>query len=604
MNSSTESPRNSSLNDLEDQDGTSDGTLDTESDAFEELEYEEGDDDEYEDDAANPWPARILSRTRLLYQHLFIIQSEMGNIETPPRDENKPSSLLRLPLELRNRIYEYYFRRPEDPERPEEHGSFPNDNGKELQRIILCSENLELKFWLSSGLLQTSRQLRFEAMYILFENCVLTVDWLPVLPRVVEFLGRDGCAMVRNLDLWDPLSIQSHESASYRDIIASISHFPDLRHLRIGITWGRPANRVWSTQWFDADDWAGSEVLKQEAMPKMRFENPEKNWPEYNVLMTLKARKFTLAMGNLSGYGCLEFDRSFGAYPRLINSIQSKYASKRSTPSLVPSCDSISTEVLDRLDTNESRPYSTVSTTSPESDKGHPDYTAWQDTDALDNKTIPFYNFVCKLLRNILRLSLPIPLPLWLSPPARKADVVMHNFATFPAASTSTGGIIRDCCFCYLSERHCGHHAVPNQHLDIPTQLEGRGKARNRQTPKERFEALPYVEMREACRYVVLQLDATGIRQYRHRSCRVWGAMPDSEVDDKLKEVNSFLVIQDHLGWFKVPNGELLAKYDSEAETGCMGEGIDKAEVPPWDMLYRAICLHFRKGPKQDLMPC
>lgn len=61
----------------------------------------------------------------------------------------------------------------------------------------------------------------------------ITVEWLPALPRLVEFLGKEGCAILRYLDIWDTLNGQGEEIAGYQEIITSIMQFPDLLHLRL-----------------------------------------------------------------------------------------------------------------------------------------------------------------------------------------------------------------------------------------------------------------------------------------------------------------------------------------------------------------------------------
>ncbi|MCJ1386165.1 hypothetical protein MMC17_009291 [Xylographa soralifera] len=158
--------------------------------------------------AADAWLATHPGGSRLLYPQLFVVKPRGGKVVTPSHNPKKVCFLLQFSPEIRDQIYKCCFDGYEKVRRPEEeHAPFLDRNGREVQKIHLSSENVELKFWLSTALLQTSRQLRFEAMSILFEDRVITVEWLPLLPRIVEFLGKKGCAMVRYLDIWDTLDL-------------------------------------------------------------------------------------------------------------------------------------------------------------------------------------------------------------------------------------------------------------------------------------------------------------------------------------------------------------------------------------------------------------
>ncbi|KAH8585583.1 hypothetical protein B0O99DRAFT_147714 [Bisporella sp. PMI_857] len=124
---------------------------------------------------------------------LSCIRSSSWSSHVEARHSNRTHSLLHLPSEIRNRIYKHYFDRDEEVKRPEEgYAPFRDREGKEVQRIRLSSENVKLKFWLSTALLQALRQLRLESMSILFRNSVITVECLPVLSRFVDFQGKEG----------------------------------------------------------------------------------------------------------------------------------------------------------------------------------------------------------------------------------------------------------------------------------------------------------------------------------------------------------------------------------------------------------------------------
>ncbi|KAF8850849.1 hypothetical protein BDZ45DRAFT_751283 [Acephala macrosclerotiorum] len=522
-----------------------------------------------EDTAADAWLARFPGGTSVLYPQLFVVKPRGGKVLTPSRYPNN-DFLLHLPSEIRNRIYRHYFDRDEEVKRPEErHVPFRDREGIEMQRICLSSENVELKFWLSTALLQTSRQLRFEAMFIFFSNRVITVEWLPVLPRFVEFLGKEGCAMVRYLDIWDTLNHQGDDNAGYRDIITSIMHFSGLQRLRIVVSWGMRRSGLWSDRtylWFDQNEWKHNGTLTKQAVPKMRSKDIERYWPEYEVLKNLKAQKFTLAVETPWADRYLEFDRSHGAYPGISESMQSHAAHTQSAPSSANLATSISPQALGAFEAIEIQPRGSVLTPNTEFDDEDSDSPTWQETDTLANKTIPFYNFLREFFHNNLPLG-PV-----------RGEMSVDNFVAFPTARKSRGSIMRDCAFCYLSERHCGHHAVPDQPPFEPTRLEGDGEEEDVKTLEMRFEDLSYVDMREACRDVVQ-----------------WMEDVDNLVDTRLflnvdaTELLNIAAIFDYLGWPEIPNSERLARLDAAAEAGWVGRRVDKDEVPPWDVLYREV---------------
>lgn len=520
-----------------------------------------------EDTAVDPWLARFLGGTSVLYPQLFVVKPRGGMVHTPSRYPNN-DSLLHLPSEIRNRIYRHYFDRDEEVKRPKEmHAPFRDREGIEMQRICLGSSFVELKFWLSTALLQTSRQLRFEAMSIFFRNRVITVEWLPVLPRFVEFLGKEGCAMVRYLDIWDALNIQGYNNAGYRDIVTSIMHFSGLQHLRIVVSWDVCYLRNDRTlSWFDQNEWKHDRTLTKQAVPKMRSEDIERHWPEYEVLKNLKAQKFTFAVETPWADGYLEFDRSHGAYPKISKSMQSHAARTQSALSSANlATSSISSQVLEAFETIEIQPCSSALTPNTEFDDEDSDSPTWQETDTLANKTIPLYNFLREFFHN--------------HPPFVyvRREMSWHNFVAFPTARKSTGSIMQDCGFCYLSERHCGYHAVPDQPPFELRRLEGDDEEEDVKTLQARFEDLSYVDMRKVCREVVR-----------------WMRLNYCSVDLGRIEFSQIAGIFNYLGWPETPYSERLARLDAAVETGWTGKRVDKDGVPAWGVLYREVRSGYR----------
>jgi hypothetical protein len=511
-------------------------------------------DEEYSEDerAVTAWLARNPGGTPLLYPQLFIVKQRGGDPVTPSRDPNRSCFLTRLPREIRFLVYEYYFDGQEEVVRhmDEQHEPFLDRNGVEVRRIYLSSENVELKFWLSLALLQTSRQVRFEAMGRLFEKRVFTVEWLSVLPRFVGFLGTKGCAMVRYLDVWDELNLQGHDPDEYQAMIKSISHFSCLRHLRIVLsctsTSASPSRSEihWSNRirsWFDTSDWTHNGRLRQDAVPKMRHEALETYWPEYKVLKTLRAQNFTLAVGNFVGNAYIEFDRNHEVYSELANSMQS-YPAPEDLTSPVPinTTGSILPDFVDDFKIAHEHGPGTAPT--------------WQDSDILSNKTIPLYNFFRKYFHDCIYPQLPEEC-------LRETKLI--NFIYFPTALPSTGSIIRDCPLCYLVEHHCGYHNVPDQ---PPYEIDGVEK--DAKKLQKSYEALSYIDMSQASRAMV-------------RSLTTYTA------PDKVFEVYNYQ------GWHKSAISEIIDRLDAAVKVGWVGKWVDKDEIPPWDMLFHYLSNSF-----------
>jgi hypothetical protein len=526
-----------------------------------------------EDTAADAWLARFPGGTSLLYPQLFVVKPRGGKVFTPSRYPNN-TSLLHLPPEIRNRIYRHYFDSFEEAKHPEEmHAPFRDREGTEMQRICLGSENVELKFWLSNALLQTSRQLRSEAMVIFFINRVITVEWLPALPRLVEFLGKEGCAMVRYLDIWDTMNLQVDDNPGYRDILTSIVHFSCLQHFRIVISWGFGLMDDRRFLWFDQNEWESNGTLMKRAVPKMRSEDIEMHWPEYQVLKNLQAQTFTLALepGRVSGYEYLEFDRSHGAYPEVSRSMKSPATRTQPAPSSANLATSNSLHVLEGFEAFETQSLSNAVTSNTEFDDEDSDSPTWQETDTLANKTIPLYNFI----REFLHKNRSNPLG------TVRVRISVDTFVAFPTALKSRGSIMHDCALCYLSGRHCGYHAVPDQPPFQRTLQEGDDGEGDVKTLQRRFDDLSYVDMREICRDVVRHMEGTNNP-----------IIPSLSWDSR----ETFLRISavfDYLGWPEALNSERLNRLDAAVDAGWMGKRVDKDEVPPWDVLYREVHSHF-----------
>ncbi|TVY81384.1 hypothetical protein LSUE1_G005567 [Lachnellula suecica] len=85
-----------------------------------------------EEASANKWLARFPGGTPALYPHLFVAKS------TPTHSPDRAGTLLRLPPEIRNRIYKHYFDQADEVKHyTENYDPFYNHDGKAMQRIVL-----------------------------------------------------------------------------------------------------------------------------------------------------------------------------------------------------------------------------------------------------------------------------------------------------------------------------------------------------------------------------------------------------------------------------------------------------------------------------------
>jgi len=580
----------------DDSDNNGDGDSDSDSDSDSDNPWEEDDastsdnndnetdslhegcaDESFQEEemAVNSWLARFPGR---LYPRLFHVEHHGRGVVSPTRYPDRKSLLL-LPPEIRNRIYTHYFDRDGEGMRPcERYAPFHNRDGIAMRRIVLGSENVELKFWLSTALLQTSRQLRYEAISILFGNRAITVEWLPALPRLLKFLGKQGCALVRYLDIYDSFDVKGYDVAGYRKVITKIAQLPGLLHLRIVVTWGWQHLSNPSFSWLDPSEWEDG-APKEAATPKMRAENIDLHWPEYNVLKSLKAEKFTLAAIGFPGERYLEFDRGYGTLPDVLKSIQS-HSAMQSASSTMAATPSTSSGIHGSPENLEVCPESVLTPTLESGDK-YPNRLAWQDTDHLTNKTIPLYNFFREFFHHHppgaqLRLAYSNP--------------AFHHFITFPTAARSTGAIIRDCAFCYISDRHCEYHTIPDQPPYDPRVSEGRevlegdeDEGGNEQPQVEKnvnklqgkFQEMSYVDMRNTCQKLVDWMDTHGR----------YGDLDYHETFD----FSRVAAVLDYQGWPDTPHNDRLVQLDLAVDAGWIGKRVDKEEIPPWDILYREI---------------
>lgn len=419
-----------------------------------------------EDGTADSWLAQFPGGSRLLYPRLLFVESTGIDIVIPARNVREPQCFMTLPQELRSLIYRWYFDTSEEDDRhageqfnvfserethpPEEqYHAFPETHEDGLRRLNLTSEDTELKHLLSRPLLRACRQLRFEALPVLLGSRVFTVEWFPVIPRFIDFLGAKGCSMVRYLDMWDFHDMKSDLSYSdictFLPILRSIQCLPLLRHLRIVL----PHHDTFPH--FERVDFERGIELTEETRPRIRAEDVRSQarevldlsspsgphdpnlWPEYLLLLGLSTNNFTLAFefpNHIENY--VEFDQTTGLYPELLRAMRGRRSQNANRNSTSPDL---------ALDNQVAFYCAYITPHSGNTSMVDTESAAWQETDELADKTIPFYNFVVELATS--------------AGLAYDETVIRHT--------KSTGAIMRDCDMCYCTGLHCGCHVIPPQ---------------------------------------------------------------------------------------------------------------------------------------------
>jgi hypothetical protein len=517
-------------------------------------------DDEYwdEDAAADAWLARNLGGGRLLYPHLFIIQPRNGSkdVITPRRDVQKPCQLLDLPREIRDLVYSHFFDHAEtDPWRlTEDYAPFPVHNGRRVPRVHLSSEDVELKFWLSSGLLQISRQIRFEALPIFLGARVFTTDHLKVIPRFADFLGSAGCAMVRFLDLWDHDDMQSwqhprharerpFESLQYQSVITSLHKFPRLQHLRLVFCRSAMSDLLRRNPWYtlaELDHYRHPKgAVKAGVKPKILTANLGE-WPEFELLERISAKECTLAFDEAGDNSLIDFDHTTGALPDLINTMHANYDRQRKQDQ--------GSANASLNDSDHSLPG--IHAIPMWSNASNNTSTPWLDTDDLEDKTVPLYNY---LRSSISRYTAAAAV----DDDDDEEEEDAPAYQCFPYAETSVGAIVRTCPSCYILHQHCGYHGLPDQH--------------STEEDVTRYQRLSYADLSSAADDLINDV---------HRS-------------EELEFFARYLILQRYFGWPEQPAFGRLQSLDAAVGSGWQGRNIDKQEVKVWDVLFYKVYLKF-----------
>ena len=457
------------------------------------------------------------------YPRLFIMSPTEGHLVTPAQRTHEPCPLHKLSRELRDYVWQYAICNAVD-DAHQGYSNMTNHPGEFLPSIPLTANHLFLKRYMSLPLLRASRQLRSEALPIFFGSVVFTTGWLPALSHFVGFLGRGGCAMVRYIIVRDDIDLKTSHRSAYVSLIVSLESFSKLHHLSLDIC-------AWKSllPWFDGSDLPRGEHGRPVAgaTPKMRgYELDTIEWSEYRSLNMVGAREFTLYLEATFLDAYYEFDRNSGSFPALLASMRANYQH---------AIDSVSSTAPAIAQDEDAE----AITSGQKADKSlSPLHPAWQDTDNLADKTIPMYNYIRHYLCDI------------------KNHADSEVYTCFPFASVSAGPTMRDCAFCYLSNEHCGYHAVPDQFHD--------------EESMNRFKRLSYKDMETEC------LDV---------ACN--STMPGA-VDGHFEIGSHIRIVQKQVGLPAQPARGMLHGFEEPLQAGWVGKSIDKNKVKVWDQIGRA----------------
>lgn len=368
------------------------------------------DDNFYAADAEyDAWLATHPGGLPKLYPHLFVVTSSRGLIVTPAEDPSEPLQLPNLPQEVKNMIYLECMLDVVETDAP-------SDVNRLWTVQFDLDDGAQLKALLTSPILQTSRQSRFEALPEFFRNIIFTTSWLPDLAKFSKFLDHAGRNFVRNLTLTDDLNLKHQHPYSYMCVMRELQAFKRLDYLSIVLVDTHPNMALSPSEvWFDADDLDNHGNPKAQARPKMRLADFGEDtpgardmlWPEYAILEEVSTQEFVMVFD--SAVGRFLFDENVEAMADLKITMAENRAADTSPTSIT-----------------EPRRLRSF---------GRPPPT--QASDNLKDKTIPLYNFVREVLE------------LW----------DRHSY--FPMASHSKGVQMLDCGLCYICGQHCGYHVVP-----------------------------------------------------------------------------------------------------------------------------------------------
>lgn len=579
---------------------TCDETIASE-DELDEQETYMADEEYWEEDAeADAWLAANPGGLPMLYPQLFTVAPSTLKATTPTIDHDKPCLFLGLPSELRAHIYKFYFAHGymyEDSETEYLKGfSTPDADFGDRYDLTLTTENGPLKFWLSRGLLQTSRQLRAEGHAVFFATRAFRTESLTAIPRLAEFLGEAGRAMVQCIDFCDILNTQEKYSIQYRRVLSSLQCFPQLDQLRIVLTRnGRSRCRHWlkeptleldpyDSDSYDADTGELVDTSEWEMVPKLRMDyERDEMWPELGELSRIRVNDFIHAVED--EFGCYrEFSNERGLLPNLSQAMRTGDPSsliaaveRYIKEAMVQEKETAATKRKEQQAAGASKgqesgrssaaPKRKQWTRWPEPEKPASltaslarglmgvawasandrmydtavisAAPAWQETDGLLDKTIPLYNL---LRQHIEKAAKGI-----------RANDPVRPFLNFPSASVSTGVIIRDCAICYVSSKHCGYHNEPTEHSSKES--------------ARRYKDLSFDEIRNIAHLAVGRITR----------------------DIKFSTLQRAFAMYDYAGWPCQSAPEWLHTTQKVVDLGEAGETTDKEEVRVWDVVYWEI---------------
>jgi hypothetical protein len=230
------------------------------------------------------------------YSRLFVVQPLAGQSEimSPPSNQEQFFPFLSLPAELRRAVYLEFFAYHNGECWNHQKGGHCHCricNGTKAywhDRVLSFDTHdnfsTELAQWLSGNpLLQSCRQIRLEALPVLFQTRQLSIEWIDQLPMIIGFLGPAVCEFIHEIRLDDIMLHEHNEKRRLLDLDEScvlqnlrlLKHFTKLRHVTVVLNYDIINNGLHSCQSMSdvpgrMMEWAGSRALSELPLRSLR----------------------------------------------------------------------------------------------------------------------------------------------------------------------------------------------------------------------------------------------------------------------------------------------------------------------------------------------
>jgi hypothetical protein len=408
------------------------------------------------------------------YPHLFIPSPDLV------ASLNVASLLYQLPAELRLEIYKYLLSTMENEivhsefkdicetcalDDGDSGGNYytsslnrcgPEHRPSNPWSIELSRDNEDLKFWLSTPILQTCRLFRYEGLHVLFEIRMVSASWWPCIISFQQFMGPAGCRMIREFEIRDEFNHVNHPLKEFLwpaldefnftvGVFQSLKTFPNLQYLRLDLEAADilDINDLHELQNKDSQYSASLNICNDKLAPLEEI--LARN--EFKVLASLKLKSFDLFMDfenkhwEINWYDSIQTEKLIRNIPvqihkALIKEMCSQEAEGSSEISLI---SNTSSTPLKRLELEL------------------PEHEA-SETDS-ENSTclhLPIFNYIHHITQEYhdpLRIKHLFGLDDLLT--------IEIFLKTYQPALRSIGEPVPTCAVCYYSQSHCGYHRLP-----------------------------------------------------------------------------------------------------------------------------------------------